>query len=151
MTDTANPAPKKKHRTGKILLITVAILIFLGFLGSMGDSASTPSASAPTGADKLELLSYRCYKEYGYFHITGQVKNISDKSIQNVTAVGTTLTEDGQFINSSEALTEYNPILAGQTSPFTVMMTLNPAMSKCQVEFKELVGGTLKTKVAPTE
>lgn len=150
MTNVDTPAPKKKHRIGKILLITVAILIFLGFIGSMSES-STPSASTPTGAEKLELLSYRCYKEYGYFHITGQVKNISDKSIENVTAVGTTLTEDGQFVNSSEALTEYNPIMAGQTSPFTVMMTLNPVMSKCQVEFKELMGGTLKTKVAPTE
>lgn len=148
--DASNQKPKP--RIGKIILGTILILIILGTIGSMLDSdSSSTSATSPdapvAGQAKLEVLSYRCYAEYGYFHITGQVKNISDKSLENVTVVGSTYTEGGEFINSSDAIIDYNPILAGQTSPFTAMMTLNPAMSKCDISFKELMGGTIKTKM----
>ncbi len=143
--------PKPKPRIGKILLATVLIIFCLFIVGTISDSlsgkgSSTASAPAVAKADQLELLSYKCTTEYGYFTISGQVKNISSESLKNVTAVGTTYTSDGQFINSDSALTEYNPILAGQTSPFKVMMTLNPAMKKCDVSFKELLGGTIQTK-----
>ncbi len=143
--------PKPKPRIGKILLATVLIIFCLVIVGSISDSlsgkgSSTAGAPAVAKADQLELLSYKCTTEYGFFTISGQVKNISSESLKNVTAVGTTYTSDGQFINSDSALTEYNPILAGQTSPFKVMMTLNPAMKKCDVSFKELLGGTIQTK-----
>lgn len=96
---------------------------------------------------QLELLSFKCYQQYDYYHIEGQVKNISDKSLKNVTALGTAYTEDDQFITSEDAIINYNPILAGQTSPFKIIMTYNPAMAKCQVDFKELIGGSIPTKI----
>lgn len=113
-------------------------------------SASSPSvsANAPAGSsDQLELVSYSCDKEYGYFTIKGQVKNISGASMKDVQAVGSIYTNDGTFVTSSDALIEYNPILPGQTSPFTTMSTDNPAATKCMVEFKEFFGGTIPTKV----
>ena len=97
--------------------------------------------------EKLELVSYTCGREYGFFKITGAVKNISGASLKNVEAVGSIYTDDGTFVKSDNAIVEYNPILPGQTSPFTVMSTDNPAASKCQIEFKELFGGTIPTKV----
>ncbi len=94
----------------------------------------------------LELLSYRCYSEYGYFHITGEIKNISNKPLENVVAVGTAYTKEDGFVKSDEALIEYNPILVGQTSPFQVMITGNPQISKCKVDFKEFWGSSISTK-----
>ena len=77
---------------------------------------------------------------------TVQVKNISGKSLDNVTAVGNAYTDSGEFVKSDTALIEYDPILSGQTSPFEVLMTGNPAISKCKVDFKYLFGGSIKTK-----
>lgn len=94
----------------------------------------------------LELLSFRCYTEYGYFHITGEVKNISQTSLESILAVGTSYTEAGGFIKSSDALIEYDPILPNQISPFTIMMSKNPAMSRCKINFKEFWGEEILTK-----
>jgi len=94
----------------------------------------------------LELQSLHCYSEYGYFIIEGMVKNISGESLESVLAVGNTYTADGEFVKSSDALIEYNPILSGQTSPFKTMATDNPAIKKCDVNFKEFWGGTILTK-----
>ena len=78
--------------------------------------------------------------EYGFSSVEGQVRNVSGESLENVMAVVTWLTDDGQFITSEEALISYNPILDGQTSPFEVMVQTNPAMKRFRVEFKELFG-----------
>ena len=96
--------------------------------------------------NQLELLSYNCYTQRNYFYIEGQVKNISDKSLESVLAVGTAYTEDDAFVTSEDALIDYNPILAGQTSAFKVMITHNPAITKCKIDFKEFFGGTIPTK-----
>lgn len=61
-------------------------------------------------------------------------------------AVGTAYTGDGTFIKSDSALIEYNPVLNNQISPFEVMMTSNPAISKCNVSFKEFWGGSFSMK-----
>lgn len=81
--------------------------------------------------------------ELGYAILEGQVKNISSQSLQNVTAVASFYDANGGFITTSDALIDYNPILPGQTSPFKVMKTENPAMNKANVEFKYLTGGSI--------
>jgi len=91
----------------------------------------------------LELLSWGWSKEHGYVTGEGQVKNISGKSLRNVQALATFYDSQGGFITTASAMIGYNPILAGQTSPFTVMETQNPAMKKASIEFKYLMGGTI--------
>jgi hypothetical protein len=71
------------------------------------------------------------------------VKKISGQSLRNVQAVVTYRDRAGNFITSDDALIEYNPILAGQTSPFKVLTTQNPEMRTAFIEFKELMGGTI--------
>lgn len=104
-----------------------------------------PTATPDRSRYKLELLAATGTRSYGFAKVEGQLKNISGQSLKNVTAVVEWYTEDGQFVKSDTALIEYNPILSGQTSPFTVMGTDNPAMKKYSVSFKELLGGTLPT------
>jgi hypothetical protein len=91
----------------------------------------------------LELVKYTWHLESGYAILEGQVRNISARSLENVAAVASFYDNDGGFIASSDALIDYNPVLPGQTSPFKVLKTENPAMSRARVEFKELMGGTI--------
>lgn len=116
-----------------------------GLAVSAKPAEASPPAPAPTPTYDLALIALRCTEsEYGGYHyVEGQVKNISTRPLENVTAVGTWFDKSGEFIKSDEALIDYNPILAGQTSPFKTISTGNPAMARCQVEFKYLLGGTL--------
>jgi hypothetical protein len=47
------------------------------------------------------------------------------------------------MITSNSSLITYNPVLAGQTSPFKVMKSHNPAMHSASVEFGYLTGGKI--------
>lgn len=109
--------------------------------------ATSATAAAPQSNQRLELLSFKCSKEYGFSKVTGEVKNISDKSMESVVAVGSFYAEDGTFVKTADAIIDYNPILPGQTSPFEVITTSNPEITKCKVAFKEFFGGTIPTKV----
>lgn len=94
----------------------------------------------------LEILSWRWYRSSDYFvEVVGEVKNISGRPLENVTAVVSFYTGDGTFITSSDALIEYNPILPGQVSPFHVIETYNPEMKTANLQFKFLLGGTIKS------
>lgn len=160
-TDEIQGKIKKQIKRQKITigLFTILIILII-FIVNNGKNSTPAPTNSPTQnttqtqkentetppEDQLELLSFRCYEEYGYFIIEGEVKNISSESLKSVEAVGTTYTETGEFVKSSEALIEYDPILPGQTSPFKVMMTTNPAITKCNVGFKEFWGTTIPTK-----
>jgi len=76
--------------------------------------------------------------------IRGEVKNVSNRPIKNLMAVATFRTGAGGFVKSDDALVEYNPLLPGQTSPFKVGTTHNPASEKCRLSFKTMFGGEVK-------
>jgi hypothetical protein len=115
--------------------------------GPIGTPPSTQT-STPATTKRLALLSSRGYEsEGGGYHIVeGQVQNISNEPLKNVMAVATWYDEGGHFIKSDDAMIEYNPILAGQTSPFKTMSSSNPAMAKYTVQFKVLFGGAVPTE-----
>ena len=102
---------------------------------------ATPTPRPPQ--HKLALVSMRGSPSYGYFIVEGQVKNISGSSLDNVVAVVTVYDGNHRFITYDEALIDYTPILAGQTSPFSVYVDYNPAIEWYDVEFKYLLGGTI--------
>jgi hypothetical protein len=91
----------------------------------------------------LVVESWRWYPEYGYAIAEGEVTNRSDIRLERVEVLVSFYTADGQFITSSSALVEYNPILPGQTTPFKVYATQNPQMASARLVFKHLLGGTI--------
>ena len=93
----------------------------------------------------LELLDWNWSESYGYVEARGQIKNISGESLRNVQAIVSFYDGNGGFITSSSALTQFNPILPGQTSPFSVPETHNPAMKKANIQFSYLMGGKIPT------
>ena len=114
---------------------------------SVPSRSSLPATQAPQ--PKLELVSWNWTTKYDkYAIIEGLVKNISTENQKNVEVVITFYDKNGRFITSETALSEYNPILPGQTSPFTVYADYNPAMrrEKTQIDFKRLLGGSIKWK-----
>jgi hypothetical protein len=106
------------------------------------NSNSGTSQSAQQ-SPKLELLSYRGDREYDFMTVHGLVKNISSEKLENVEAVVEFYEADGSFVKSEDSLIKYNPILPGQTSPFEVGSSDNPAIKRFKVTFKDLMGGTI--------
>jgi len=123
-------ATMKKH------LVAIS-LIALVFITTFGEIA--------VAAPDLEIQSWRCESEHGYIFVRGEVRNISDKRLEDVEVVGTFLTREGEFVKTASALVEFNPILAGQTTPFEAGTTSNPAIKKCSIQFKYLFGGAILT------
>jgi hypothetical protein len=102
----------------------------------------------PTLAYLLELESSHCTLDasVGFAYIEGEVKNISDQPLSDILAVGEWYKSDNTFITSDNALTTFNPILPGQTSPFKTYSTYNPEMGLCRVNFTDFSGATIPYK-----
>lgn len=147
------PLLKRQYSLSGCLGVGCLGLIVISVIGSLAgkgisDSStsarvfSTPAAPAYQ-APQLELQSWNWHTEYGYAIAEGRVKNISGESLKNVQAVVTFSRKNGDFITTDDALIDLNPILPGQTSSFKVMATENPAMGSANVDFKELMGGSV--------
>jgi hypothetical protein len=104
--------------------------------------ANTGQASYQRGPD-LEVLSRRCEKEYSYVFVRGEVRNLSGQKLENVMVVGEFRTSDGRIVKTSDALLDYNPIMPGQTSPFSAGTTDNPEIKRCNISFRYLFGTSL--------
>ncbi len=91
---------------------------------------------------QLELVKWSWGQSYSNVIAEGQVKNLTGLSLNNIQAVVSFYDKNGGFITADSALIEYRPLLSGQTSPFKVFATWNPAMNNATIEFKELMGTT---------
>jgi hypothetical protein len=107
---------------------------------------ATPEPSIPDAIEsKLELQHFSWGEsEYGgVATLSGSVKNITNEKLEDVEVVGLFYDKNEELITSNDVLIPYNPILPGQISPFEVMVPWNPAMRRANIEFKELMGGTI--------
>ncbi len=95
---------------------------------------------------KLALISAACNHEYGFIVCEGFVENISGGAMESIEAVALFFDATGTPITSDSALIDYDPLLAGQQSPFSIYGTYNPAITKWRIEFKEFFGGTILTR-----
>lgn len=155
------PAKKKTSRATIGCLAVLGIFFALAVIGSLLPSNPSPSntrttpAASPTPAPPaaaaepdLALLASNGYPSSGgaFFHVEGQVKNLTDKPLESVMVVTSWYGKDDTFVKKAEALIDFNPILPGQTSPFSTITSGNPAMSKYTVEFKHLLGRTIESR-----
>ena len=161
---TPPPLPVKKKTSPAAIgcLGILGILFLMTFIGNLTRSSSSRSASTSTDAARssaqqapsrvsepeLALIASRGYPSSGrsFFHVEGQVRNLTDQPLKSVMAVTTWYDEKDNFVKTAEALIDFNPILPGQTSPFSTITTGNPAMSRYTVEFKRIFGGTINTR-----
>jgi len=78
--------------------------------------------------------------------VEGQVKNISGRPLNNVTALVTWYDAKDNFVTSDSSLIEFKPLLEDQVSPFDVITSRNPAMDSYVVEFQILGGRKLSVR-----
>lgn len=132
---------------GLLSLICVCGVFYLWFFAP--STTGSGISAHPTDAEPeylLELIAMNDTREYDFITVEGQVKNISGVSLDSIVAVVEFYDSNGDFVKSDSALIDYDPILSGQTSPFSVITTDNPAIKKYSTTFKYFAGGTLPTK-----
>ena len=106
-----------------------------------------PPISPPNPATPpLALLSSQGYAESDLHRVEGQVQNISGRPLENVAVVVTWFTPEDEFLTSSECLIGFNPILAGQTAPYSCRIASIPEIDQYSVEFKHQSGGAIATE-----
>lgn len=146
-------AKKKKHAGSKSLLflvfVGVLVWIFWPQAPQVVPGQAGPVTPATPPAAQLRIVDQRGELGDYYNQIDGRVQNITQTSLQNVDVVVTWFDSGGNFISTSSALVDFNPLLPGQTSPFKVMTRTNPAMKRFMVEFKSLLGGTIPHETLP--
>ena len=74
------------------------------------------------------------------------MKNVSGAPLENLLAVVIFRTEDGTFVTSADSLLDFNPVMPGQTTPFSVMTTWNPLIKTGAITFKRFGGGGIRWK-----
>jgi hypothetical protein len=138
---------KKKSRAGNYVLAIIGSflvvccgLYFMANLAMSGVTSTRPSNRSATSIRPstesevpeylLELVSLTDERSSSYITVHGQVKNISGEGLENVQAVIEYYDTSGNFVTSDSALIDYNPILAGQTSPFSVTTRDNPTIKR---------------------
>lgn len=160
---------------GRLYMIFLGIsvsLILIGIFGALLESLTSPleqetrvpiesldptpsSVDSPTTAydppsvpaePKLLLLNWTWTERSGYAIVEGEVQNLSSENLHDVVVLVKFYTTEEMFITSDDALIDYNPILPGQSSPFKVIVSYNPAMKTASISFKEFMGGTILWK-----
>src|SRR5438477_3189835 len=122
--------------------VLVALVLAIALAGCSAPGSES-SGGAATATAKLGLLSFSCRLQYGFNTCTGEVRNLTGGSLRNVTAVTSWRDADGAVQRTDEALVDFNPLLAGQTSTFKTIGSANPGLTKFDVRFKELLGGAI--------
>ena len=92
-----------------------------------------------TGVSSSQFFSPR-----GYFVTEGEVTNTSPEAIELLQLVVRWSDKAGVFITSQDGYAEYRMLLPGQTSPFKVLTSYNPAMDGYSVRAKTSFGGPIE-------
>jgi hypothetical protein len=143
-TPTAKQSKSGWGTAGASVLAVLAIIV--GFVGVSAVVGTKPPASTPTYVDykpgagfrqakedvadtgpKLRVKNWGCSNAHGYSTVEGEVENISNAKMENVEAVAKYYTKSDEFVTSDSTLVEYDPLLAGQTTPFKVLTRHNPS------------------------
>lgn len=126
-------------------LIVLAMFVCIG-LGCVPPRSDTQSGyTSPQSTEPpLKLLSMRDVESSQmYFRIVGEVQNVSNEKLSSIRAVITTYDSSDNLVSTEDALIEYNPLMPGQTSPYTVLIRQNPEIKSYKINFIQGFGSTV--------
>ncbi len=120
----------------------------LGFMsgtvsGLTGQPAGNVQSATASSHPPLKLLGHGCRREFDYQICEGEVRNETDDRLETVMAEVSFTDKNGTFIKSDSAMINYQPLMPGQTSPFTVMTINNPQIAHYRCRTFIMVQGIL--------
>lgn len=131
--EAGTPAPKKKKHTAlKIVVAIFAVIIVIGIIGSIGGESNddTPTPTTPTSnepatvspsekPENLEVLDHTIVTEGTLRHITGHIKNNTQKTYSYL-QVSINLYKDDALVGST--LDNVNNLGPGETWEFDALI-----------------------------
>ena len=108
-------------------------------------SASFDASTSRTGnSPKFDVIGLTCHITSVGPEFEGEIKNTSTRSINDVAITSTFLNKKGVFIsNGGEIPITFQPILPGQTSPFSQIGGLNPSVNNVRIKVAKFEGREL--------
>jgi len=105
--------------------------------------------SVPPGPE-LELLSLADYVDAstGELVVTGEVRNISNRTLLGVTAVVNQYDAEGRLLGSASETLVYPSLAPDQRSPFAVAQTDRAERSRYTIQFLDSEGKLIETRDA---
>lgn len=95
---------------------------------------------------KLALISSSCVHSYGIEECEGFVKNISNEPLESIKVTIIWVDTGGVPRASDWSFVDYDPLLPGQESPWSVFGDYNPELTRYRVQFSAFLGGTILTR-----
>ena len=118
---------------GKILLFGILLMFFM---------SSTTLDSYPTPQNNIEVNHVSTYvDENRIMHVFGELKNIGNKSVTNVTIGATFFDSEDKIINEYKRSAELRTINPGFVSPFEILFIDQKNVNKIK-DFKLNANGT---------
>ena len=105
----------------------------------MKEYLNGPAPTPATGPEVEYAVGESGFVNMGamFFKSSGTVKNLTAQSLKDVFAAASYYDKKGNFITSTFSKVDYDPILAGQTSPWSILLpSANPEIASCKVEFR---------------
>jgi hypothetical protein len=133
-----------------VLVCSIATIVVTGIVIGNIDrppvhrplTSAVPSLAPPL--PPLALLSSRGgASSSAYYKVEGEVQNIGTTPLRSIVAVATWYDKQDSFISADSGLVEYDPLMPGQKSPYSVLIRANPLMHQYTVGFKQIGGGEL--------
>lgn len=84
----------------------------------------------------IHVLSWRWQNSFSYAITEGEVRNNTRLKLELPRVNVEFRDKDGNFITSDYAFLEYRPLMPGQSSPFKIHTTWNPAMKTANLKFQ---------------
>ena len=127
---------------GKILLLGILSLFFI-------PSSTLNSYSTPQNSLEINHV-YNYVDENKIMHVLGELMNIGNKAMTNITIGATFFDSEGKFLNEYKRSAEIRTINPGFVSPFEILFIDQRAVNKVQ-DFKLFANGTEAVSPPPVE
>ncbi len=103
---------------------------------------------------RLQLITSDVTSANGNITVSGDVKNISNATIEHVIAVAELGAPDGRIVKNATAPVDYEPVMPGQTTPFKVVFPNIPESLVIQVyrvTFQDETGAIIRATTTQTQ
>ncbi|HZT42981.1 MAG TPA: FxLYD domain-containing protein [Chthonomonadaceae bacterium] len=138
---------RKRVRIALTLLLGLCVCSFAAWgwhaVRAMESASSLHLVAAAFPKARVGLVSASAERRLGFVTITGSVTNHAARSLSNVEAVAELLDSRGRTIGMESAMIAFDPLPAGEPSPFRVEMMDNTRAVAYRVRFRQISGSAL--------